>query len=109
MYDDLDECEADCNEVIIDSWNCVNGACVDAEDGSGMYDDLDECEADCNEVITDSWNCVNGARVDPLDGSGMYDDLDECEADCNEVITDIGTVLTAPVSMLKMVQECMMI
>ena len=34
--------EAICNSIIEDSWNCVNNACVDPMDGSGIYDDLNE-------------------------------------------------------------------
>ena len=37
--------------VIEDSWNCVNNACVDPMDGSGLYDDLNECESVCNSVM----------------------------------------------------------
>ena len=45
IYDDLNECEAICNSVSEDSWNCVNNACVDPMDGStGICDDYNECE-----------------------------------------------------------------
>ena len=90
------------------TWDCNDDyACIELSDGSGNFQSLEECEADCSPV-TSTWNCVNGACVDAMDGSGMYDDLDECEADCSP-IADTGTVLTAPVSMLWMAQECMMI
>ena len=50
--------EADCSPIL-ESWNCVNNACVnkDPMDGSGLYDDLNECEADCSPIL-ESWNCV---------------------------------------------------
>ena len=48
MYQSLEECEANCSVVVTDSWNCVNDACIDVLDSSGMYQSLEECESVCN-------------------------------------------------------------
>ena len=77
--------EVDLGNGIENSWNCVNDACVDPLDGSGIFNDLNECESICNTVSENSWNCVDEACVDPLDGSGVFDDLNECEAICVNV------------------------
>ena len=87
-YEEYTEHTLIINSALESTWNCINNACVDPMDGSGIYDDLNECEAICNSVIENSWNCVNNACVDPMDGSGIYDDLNECEAICNSVIED---------------------
>ena len=30
--------------MIEESWNCVNNACVDPQDETGIYESLEECE-----------------------------------------------------------------
>ncbi|MCH1455558.1 MAG: zinc metalloprotease, partial [Schleiferiaceae bacterium] len=73
------EVEIGCIGVAIDSWNCINDACVDPQDGSGTYSSLADCESNC---YAPSWNCINDACVDPQDGSGTYSSLADCENDC---------------------------
>ena len=71
----------------LNSWNCVNDACVDPLDGTGEYNSEEECQQECI-IINDSWSCVNDACVDPMDGNGEYDSLDDCEANCLVAIED---------------------
>ena len=37
------EVEIGCIGVTIDSWNCINDACVDPQDGSGTYSSIADC------------------------------------------------------------------
>jgi len=69
----------------LNSWNCLNNACVDLMDGSGQYGSLNDCEVNCSVVFEDSWNCLNDACVDPMDGTGLYNSLNDCEANCSVV------------------------
>ena len=32
------------------SWNCVNGSCVDPLDGSGVYLNLSDCQNNCSSA-----------------------------------------------------------
>ena len=70
---------------IENSWNCVNDACEDPLDGTGIYGSLEECEANCSSVEP-TWDCNNDyACVELSDGSGNFQSLEECEANCNPV------------------------
>ncbi|MGC6428925.1 MAG: T9SS type A sorting domain-containing protein [Flavobacteriales bacterium] len=81
-YDNLQECEADCNSVE-PTWDCGDlNACYELSDGSGNYQSLEECEAVCTTVIEDSWNCVNNSCIDPMDGTGEFSSLIDCESYC---------------------------
>ncbi|MDA8956642.1 T9SS type A sorting domain-containing protein [Flavobacteriales bacterium] len=71
----------------LNSWNCVNDACVDPLDGTGEYNSEEECQQECI-IINDSWNCVNDACVEPMDGTGEYGSLNDCEANCSVVVED---------------------
>ena len=86
MYDDLNECEADCNEVITDSWNCVNGACVEAMDGSGFYDDLNECEADCDVTAIDDKD--NEVKIYPNPSSTIFNTEYHSESVSELIVTN---------------------
>ena len=72
------------------SFNCINGSCLELFNESGEFLDLIDCDlnSDCEVVFENTWNCVNDACVDPLDGTGFYDDINECEAVCNVVIAE---------------------
>jgi len=72
------------------SFNCINGSCLELFNESGEFLDLIDCDlnSDCEVVFENTWNCVNNACVDPMDGTGFYDDLNECEAVCNVVIAE---------------------
>lgn len=74
-----------CNPPIQNSWNCINDACVDPMDGTGIYDSLEECEVNCSIIIEDSWNCVKDACVDPMDSSGEFSTLNDCEQVCQNI------------------------
>ena len=70
---------------IENSWNCVNDACEDPLDGTGIYGSLEECEANCSSVEP-TWDCNNDyACVELSDGSGNFQSLEECEANCSLV------------------------
>ena len=50
MYGSLEECEANCFEIIEESYNCVSDACIDPQDGTGIYSSLNVCEQECHSV-----------------------------------------------------------
>jgi hypothetical protein len=55
-----------CDGCIPESYNCVEGSCVNPGDGTGIYDTLVECEAICsaeNVVLSWSLNNVVGGRL----------------------------------------------
>ena len=49
FYDDLNECETDCSQII-KSWRCDNGVCGVLNDGTGEYLSLEECEKQCQDI-----------------------------------------------------------
>jgi hypothetical protein len=63
-----------------DSWNCINGACVDQGIGNGVYVDSIAC---VNSCFPPSWDCIANACVDPGNGSGFYTSVTTCQAVCN--------------------------
>lgn len=55
-----------CDGCILESYNCVEGSCVNPGDGTGTYPTLGECEADCSAVnVILSWSLNNqvGGRL----------------------------------------------
>ena len=48
-YSSLEACQAACVILPIVSYNCLNGNCVDPNDGTGIYETLVECENNCGE------------------------------------------------------------
>ena len=70
-----------------ESWNCINEACIDPEDGTGTYNTLTDCQEICDAVIAESWNCINEACIDPEDGTGSYNTLTDCQEICGLVST----------------------
>ena len=66
------------------TYNCIDGNCIEVNDGSGTYTSIEGCEANCNPIV-DSWNCVNDACVDQLDGSGEFSTLNDCEQVCQNI------------------------
>jgi dienelactone hydrolase len=101
-----------CDDDEIETYNCINAACIDPGDNTGTYTSLAGCEAECYATwkcfdgdcykLTDgageytslvdceadctplpSWDCVTGGCVDPADGSGFYANLADCEAECH--------------------------
>jgi hypothetical protein len=63
-----------------ESWNCINGNCIDPGNGLGMYTTLSACQSECS--VPPSWNCINGNCIDPGDGSGTYATLSACQSEC---------------------------
>ena len=41
------------NNQNIPSWNCIEGACIDPSDGSGIYNSLASCEEECGSNFID--------------------------------------------------------
>jgi hypothetical protein len=63
-----------------ESWNCINGNCIDPGNGLGMYTTLLACQSECN--VPPSWNCVDGNCIDPGNGLGTYTTLSACQSEC---------------------------
>ena len=80
----------DCVEPPVESYNCIDGNCVDPGDGTGTYATLGECEAACG--VTESYDCIDGNCVDPGDGTGTYATLGECEAACGAPTINVASV-----------------
>ena len=70
-----------------ESWNCINGNCIDPGNGLGMYTTLLACQSECN--VPPSWNCINGNCIDPGNGSGTYTTLSACQSECKPISSDI--------------------
>ena len=75
--------ECNCiDEQEVNSWNCVDEACVELMDESGTYSSLEDCETKCAQTTGQSWNCVDEACVELMDESGTYSSLEDCETAC---------------------------
>ena len=47
-YSDISIEDVCCNcSIAVESYNCVDGTCVDPGNGSGLYATLEECQANC--------------------------------------------------------------
>lgn len=46
------------NDDVLVSWNCVEDACVDPEDGSGEYGTLADCEDACNNTAIETVEAI---------------------------------------------------
>ena len=88
-YFTLSDCEGALNSIesCQESWDCINGNCVDPGDGSGYYNTLVDCQRDCN--VPPSWNCINGNCIDPGNGLGTYTILSACQSECKPISSDI--------------------
>jgi hypothetical protein len=55
VYPMLSDCEEALStiESCQESWNCINGNCIDPGNGSGYYNILVDCQRDCK--VTPSW------------------------------------------------------
>jgi hypothetical protein len=70
---------------IEESYNCVEGSCIDPMDCSGKFQSLEECEANCS-AIEPTWDCSDDNVCFELsDGSGNFQSLEECEANCSAI------------------------
>ena len=73
--------------MIEESWNCVNNACVDPQDETGIYGSLEECEDNCS-FIEPTWVCGDLNQCYEIsDGSGIYQSIEECEQNCHNSVT----------------------
>jgi hypothetical protein len=88
-YPTLSDCEGTLSSIesCQESWDCINGNCIDPGDGSGYYNTLVDCQRDCK--VTPSWNCINGNCIDPGNGSGTYTTLSACRSKCEPISSDI--------------------
>ena len=68
-----------------DTWDCINGNCIDPGTGLGQYSILLDCQNACRIVTRASWNCIDSNCVDPGDGSGNFYTLGHCQAQCGTI------------------------
>ena len=54
----------------IATWNCLEGACVESEDGSGMYDSFNECVMSCDNTSINDLS--NNFEVYPNPSTGLF-------------------------------------
>jgi hypothetical protein len=94
VYPTLSDCEEALSNIIScqESWNCINGNCIDPGNGLGMYTTLSACQSECN--VTPSWNCVDGNCIDPGNGSGTYTTLSACQSECKPREVSTWTLVT---------------
>jgi hypothetical protein len=55
-----------------ESWNCINGNCIDPGNGLGMYTTLSACQSRCKPREVSTWTLVTGGTTNytnPVDGS----------------------------------------
>lgn len=72
---------ATCPECPDQSWDCVDGSCVDPGTGNGLYQQLSECLTECEPTGPEtSWNCIPETPPIIVPGSGGYWDNDTCES-----------------------------
>ena len=88
-YFTLSDCEGTLSSIesCQESWDCINGNCIDPGNGSGYYNTLVDCQRHCN--VPRSWNCINGNCIDPGNGSGTYTTLSACQSECKPISSDI--------------------
>jgi len=68
---------------IAESFNCVDGRCVDPGDGNGTYGSLAACnETGCGQRRT-MYNCGHSGCY-PVTGNGTYATLAACQAECGQ-------------------------
>jgi hypothetical protein len=93
-YFTLSDCEGALSNIIScqESWNCINGNCIDPGNGLGMYTTLSACQSECN--VPPSWNCVDGNCIDPGNGSGTYTTLSACQSECKPREVSTWTLVT---------------
>ena len=77
---DANGCEINSTPITFTgTWDCIEGACVDPEDGSGYYGSFSVCNSACIA----SWDCIQNACVDPGTGQGIYSTYNACTASCS--------------------------
>ena len=82
-------CLASCCGIIVPSWDCDNGSCIDPGTGLGLYGTLSACNAVCSSTVTPSWDCVSGNCIDPGTGAGLHSTFSACGAVCGGTSTAI--------------------
>ena len=82
LYNSLYDCLQSPSCFVPETWNCVNGSCVDPGDGNGIYNSLFECEQS-DPCSIESWDCINGNCLDPGDGTGIYSSFENCQTVCS--------------------------
>lgn len=55
-----------------ESWNCINEACIDPEDGTGSYNSLTDCQEICGLVSTTEHNLYRKINVFPNPNKGNF-------------------------------------
>jgi hypothetical protein len=95
-YPTLSDCEEALSSIesCQESWDCINGNCIDPGNGLGMYTTLSACQSECKPRQESSWNCVDGNCIDPGDGSGTYATLSACRSECKPREVSTWTLVT---------------
>ena len=88
-YSTEPNCLATCCGIVVPSWDCDNGSCIDPGTGLGLYGTLSACNAVCSSTITPSWDCVSGNCIDPGTGAGLHSTFSACNAVCGGTSTAI--------------------
>jgi hypothetical protein len=86
-YFTLLDCEGALSESCQESWNCINGNCIDPGDGLGMYTTLSACQSRCKPREVSTWVLTGGGDLpcicEEIAGtSGQYTN----EIDCLEAL-----------------------
>lgn len=55
-----------------ESWNCINEACIDPEDGTGSYNSLTDCQEICGLVSTTEHHLYRKINVFPNPNKGNF-------------------------------------
>ena len=86
-YFTLLDCEGALSESCQESWNCINGNCIDPGNGLGMYTTLSACQSECKPREVSTWVLTGGGDLpcicEEIAGtSGQYTN----EIDCLEAL-----------------------
>ena len=96
-YSNFNLCIASCaTPPIPQTFECINGACIELFNGMGNFTTLVDCNNNCGVPTAVSWNCINGVCVDPGTGLGTYTDLTTCQSLCNPIIVGNCNIQGAP-------------
>ena len=71
-----------CDDDEIETYNCINTACIDPGDNTGIFTSIDECEAIC-PITEDTWDCIDNSCVSVNDGTGLFSSLEGCQEFCH--------------------------
>lgn len=77
-FDSLEDCESECENEQIESWNCIDGNCEMLNDSTGMYNTYQSCIDMCNATdLTDYKLSKKIIKVTDLLGREVSTDSDQ--------------------------------